>query len=311
MVKLTYFLAAALIFTLGTQALAIGERKLTFNCERSVGRIYLLQKNWKATGASLDIDRSAPLYEARGTVVLPAQSDCLLIANYNLTSNIDALESLKADDLDCLDLSKLELGSDQIRQIGRLTGLKRLHLEGCDIDDGCFTTLSSLTNLEYLNLSKTLIKGRELNRLTGLRKLRRLYLSYTELDSKAVDQLSNLKQLTALHVNGCGLTDGDLAKLSRLENLTDLALAGNAHIDDRAMASLGSLKHLRWLALGQTAVSGAGLKRLSSLKPAAISFNMHSLTANQLLDLQKSLPHTKFEDFSQGRLDQTIFSPLH
>lgn len=100
-------------------------KKITFAAPSSVGNIYVLQKNWFASDVGNRIDRQQDMFEACGTVSVPADRDLILIGNYYLGDHIDALRTVKPYDLVAPDLTKLVIDDRAVAQVSH-TRLKRL-----------------------------------------------------------------------------------------------------------------------------------------------------------------------------------------
>ena len=108
-------------------------------------------------------------------------------------------------------------------EIGRLTNLKALNLEGNQLA-GLPAEIGELTNLNHLNLSNNLLAGvpAEIGLLTNLKELD---LSRNLL-SGVPAEIGRLTNLTGLYLQGNQLT-GVPAEIGRLTNLTVLDLSGN------------------------------------------------------------------------------------
>lgn len=85
----------------------------------------MLQKNWFASDVGNRIDRQQDMFEACGTVSVPADRDLILIGNYYLGDHIDALRTVKPYDLVAPDLTKLVIDDRAMAQVSH-TRLKRL-----------------------------------------------------------------------------------------------------------------------------------------------------------------------------------------
>jgi Leucine-rich repeat (LRR) protein len=128
----------------------------------------------------------------------------------------------------------LPLNDGNLRQIGALTHLRVLSLNGANLTDrGAdrpgspeairkdlknLTFLSGLVNLEVLDLSRTPVTAESLAPLKSLPKLREIRLGMaSRIDDTAIPILASMKSLKAVYVAGTQITPAGIAKLPGLE----------------------------------------------------------------------------------------------
>jgi uncharacterized membrane protein len=117
----------------------------------------------------------------KGVVVIPvATNSNYLSANFVgagtvTTDDLKLLEELK-DQLVWLKLGYENLKDENLKPIGLLRNLRKLHLEGNPLTDAGLRFLTTLQQLQYLNLSGTRISANGPAQLAGLKMLERLYL---------------------------------------------------------------------------------------------------------------------------------------
>jgi hypothetical protein len=75
-----------------------------------------------------------------------------------------------------LNIAKLNLSNDDLKNIAELKNLQRLHLENNPISDAGLAHIKGLVNLEYLNLYNTQVGDSGVENLKGLTNLAALYL---------------------------------------------------------------------------------------------------------------------------------------
>lgn len=80
-----------------------------------------------------------------------------------------------------LNLAKLNLKDEDLKNIASLSNLQRLHLENNPITDAGIANLKGLVNLEYLNLYNTQVSDAGVETLKGLTNLMALYLWQTKV----------------------------------------------------------------------------------------------------------------------------------
>jgi uncharacterized membrane protein len=117
----------------------------------------------------------------KGVVVIPVASNSnYLSANFVgagpvTTEELKLLEELK-DQLVWLKVGHEGLKDENLKTIGLLRNLRRLHLEGNPVTDAGLRFLATLQQLQYLNLSGTRVSANGPAQLAGLKMLERLYL---------------------------------------------------------------------------------------------------------------------------------------
>ncbi|MCH5721042.1 leucine-rich repeat domain-containing protein [Niabella hibiscisoli] len=117
----------------------------------------------------------------KGAVVIPVASNShYLSVNFVGADQVttDALQLLGAlkEQLVWLKIGNANLKDQDIKHLGMLENLRRLHLEGNPLTDAGLSFLTSLQQLQYINLSGTRISSKGPGQLAGLKMLKRLYL---------------------------------------------------------------------------------------------------------------------------------------
>lgn len=126
-------------------------------------------------------DKTLLALREKGVVVIPVASNSnYLSANFVgagpvTTEELKLLEQLK-DQLVWLKMGHENLKDENLKTIGLLRNLRRLHLEGNPVTDAGLSFLTTLQQLQYLNLSGTRVSANGPAKLAGLKMLERLYL---------------------------------------------------------------------------------------------------------------------------------------
>jgi len=176
-------------------------------------------------------------------------------ARCELDDNFDAI---------ALSLRGTEATADDLELVKKLISLKRLDLQGLEIEDEALNVLENLTALEFLNLSGTGITGAGLEKLKKLSSLKRLDIRRTTVTDEKLGDLKKLKSLEHLDLRNTEVTDTGLKQVGELKKLQALFLSGGK-ITDEGMVHLKDLTELKQLEFKETAVTNAGLKHLESL----------------------------------------------
>jgi hypothetical protein len=89
-----------------------------------------------------------------------------------------------------LNIAKLNLKDDDLKNIAELKNLQRLHLENNPISDAGLAHLKGLVNLEYLNLYNTQVGDGSIDHLKGFTNLAALYLWQTKVTDEGSEKLN-------------------------------------------------------------------------------------------------------------------------
>ena len=186
-----------------------------------------------------------------------------------------------------LDLSRIHIyktGAEALaRVLPSLTLLEKLVLGHILFDDALFATLGNLKYLKELDLGKVYISetgAESLARLLpSLTLLEKLVLKGIDLDDECGEQLfaalGNLKYLKELHLSWIciGKTGAEalarvLPSLTFLEKLVLRGIDLDYECDEHALfASLGNLKYLKVLDLGEARINKTGAATLTTTLP--------------------------------------------
>jgi len=142
-----------------------------------------------------------------------------LLTNLPLTTlNLQKIITFSSDELRYLPLTlkKLDLGcniqlhSDFMIYIQRLTNLEELNLNHCYLNDNGLKNIVNLKKLKYLNLENNIITNYSINTLLSLQNLVHLNLALN--DFYHIEYLMVLGKLKYLNVHGCHI---DITTLER------------------------------------------------------------------------------------------------
>lgn len=88
-----------------------------------------------------------------------------------------------------LNMAKLNLKDDDLKNVSDLTNLQRLHLENNPVTDEGLSHIKGLVNLEYLNLYNTQVSDSSIDTLKGFKNLMALYLWQTKVTDDGGEKL--------------------------------------------------------------------------------------------------------------------------
>lgn len=330
MKTIAYLLTALILATSGQPApataaekLAPPAREVNFPQDYSIGKVSLMAPSTTAFGPIVCLSTTKALGPAQGKIRVPAGTYIGLEANAMFFSHCQALDKLKADDIDKLTIRFSALADEEeqffstaIKKVSRLTGLRELLLTKSDISDKLMADLNSLPNLQWLDCNLTAVNGSFMEHLKQLKKLRILRLSESSIDERNLQYLGNFPNLQMLELERCRIGSVGLSYIAKsCPNLINLELTGDTHVDDRAIEKIASMKKLAFLSLGGTSVTSAGLMKLkgcTALKAVALPRSNYS--ASDLREIKKNLPlatlfPTKRQ--AQDKENEVLFAPLH
>ncbi|QEG31909.1 Internalin-A precursor [Gemmata obscuriglobus] len=151
----------------------------------------------------------------------------------------------------------------------KLTNLRRLKLDWCEIGGQTLRRLAALHRLRSLELMLFWgqhISGTDLAELTGLLELEKLTLH--PIPPWALEYIGPLRTLRTLTLSLFGEGDSEFRHLAQLTNLCWLKLTGPA-VTDCALGHLRTLRSLRTLHISESAVTATGALTLAHQLPAA------------------------------------------
>ena len=167
----------------------------------------------------------------------------------------------------------------------------RLNLYGPEIGDDDMRLVGQLTGLRELDLSRTAVTDAGLHHLAHQRWLRTLGLWETHISDAGLAELVDLPALELLKLPSTNIGDGGLEHVSRIQNLDSLIL-DNTHVTDAGLRHLRQLKHLTYLSLDNTRVTDAGLSHLAQLRRLTyVSLYDTSVTPDGSFHLHQALPN--------------------
>ncbi len=209
-----------------------------------------------------------------------------------LDRNAGSLESIplrSIQGLRYLELDGLRCGDDGLKALVELVGIRVLRLRHAGIHGPGLLSLHNMQSLQVLDLTgnpldevstSTIAAWTELREVvleqtnltdlspfttSGRTALRRLRLAETLIDDRQLILLTALPGLELLDLSGCRVTDMGIGTfLPRLSSLQALGLRGTA-VTSAGVQKLTSLTSLRVLWLADTEVAADGLRALGEL----------------------------------------------
>ena len=215
---------------------------------------------------------------------------CLLTENgFRAIGNLPALKTIL--------IESTNLNNRALDLLCNASTITELTLASNPINDFGLVSLSKLEPLEYLEISNTQITGEGLAKVTkggGLKKLRYLGLYACPINDKGAKAISTIKGLERLNfgsiplMNDIGLDN----VIKGMKSLKYINLSNSANIDGSGLRSLKNSKELEVLMIDQCPKIGDPviqiLKTIKSLKRVAIGGT--AITPRGRAELQSALP---------------------
>lgn len=129
------------------------------------------------------------------------------------------------------------------------------------VDDAVVLQIGRLTSVRWLGLQGASVTDSGLAGLAGLHELRTLHLRSAHVGGSGFRHLSGLRSLRNLHLRQTPITDENVVYLRSLTDLENLSFV-QTRISDAAMKQLAALPTLNHLTLGSSRVSDDGLREV-------------------------------------------------
>ena len=173
-------------------------------------------------------------------------------------------------------------------ELGNLTSLTVLHLNGNRLSGAIPASLGNLTSLTYLDMNQSRLSGAIPASLGNLTSLTYINLHGNQLIGAIPDELGNLSNIQNLFLYGNQLSGEIPDSLGNLTTLTRLDLRNNK-LSGPIPASLNNLPNVEWLYLDNNQLSGPipDLSNLTTLTQLNLHTNQLSGPIPDLTSLSK------------------------
>lgn len=285
----------------GDAALATGnEKTLNFPASQSVGWLIDIAQD---PGLECNI-HGKRLCKAQGTVKVSRSKRLKFEPNSHFFEQPECLLKLPSDAFDYIELRFLSMADNEenisdkvIPYVTHLTGLKAVSLDKSETTDAAAAKLAILPNLTSLSTTDSLVTGKCLEQLKKCKSISFLRFGNSKIDHNSLQYLAQLPNLKRLSLRKTGLKKADIEQVCKCTNLINLAISQNPGVDDSCVALVTKLKNLTDLELADTAVSIAGLEKLSVLKNLNVSLPkpMAAYSPRERIRFKQLFPHSKFD----------------
>ena len=155
-----------------------------------------------------------------------------------------------------LDLEFNNLRGALPSEIGDLTSLEELRLNGNNLTGAIPSAIGNLTSLQGLSLSANSLSGAIPSEIGNLTNLRQLFLSSNSLSGAIPSEIENLTRLEDLWLDGNNLTGAIPSAIGNLISLEELRFDRN-NLTGAIPSEIGNLTRLERLYLSSNSLSGA------------------------------------------------------
>lgn len=278
---------------------ASSEKTLIFPASQSVGWIIDVPQD---PGLECNIHGNR-LCKAQGTVKVSRSKRLKFEPNSHFFEQPECLLKLPGDAFDYIELRFLSMADNEenisdkvITYVTHLKGLKAVSLDKSETTDTAAAKLAILPNLTCFSATDSLVSGKCLDELRKCKTISFLRFGNGEIDHSSLQFLAQFPNLKRLSLRRAGLKKADIEQVSKCTNLVNLAISQNPGVDDSCVALVTKLKNLTELELADTAVSIAGLEKLSVLKNLNVSLPrpMATYSPKEKIRFKQLFPQSKF-----------------
>lgn len=279
---------------------ASSEKTLNFPVSQSVGWLIDVPQD---PGLECNIHGNR-LCKAQGTVKVSRSKHLKFEPNSHFFEQPECLLKLPSDAFDYIELRFLSMADNEenisdkvITYVTHLKGLKAVSLDKSETTDAAAAKLALLPNLISLSATDSLVRGKCLNELRKCKSISFLRFGNGEIDHNSLQYLAQFPNLKRLSLRRAGLQKADIEQVCKCTKLINLAISQNHGVDDSCVALVTRLKNLTDLELADTAVSIAGLEKLSVLKNLNVSLPkpMAAYSPRERVRFKQLFPHSKFD----------------
>lgn len=279
---------------------ASSEKTLNFPASQSVGWIIDVPQD---PGLECNIHGNR-LCKAQGTVKVSRSKHLKFEPNSHFFEQPQCLLKLPSDAFDYIELRFLSMADNEenisdnvINYLTHLKGLRAVSLDKSETTDRAAAKLATLPNLTSLSATDSLVKGQCLAELSKCKSIMFLRFGNSAIDHNSLQYLARFPNLKRLSLRRAGLKKADIEQVSKCTKLVNLAISQNPCVDDSCVALVTKLKNLTDLELADTAVTSAGLEKLSVLKNLNVSLPkpMAAYSRKELIRLKQLFPKSKFD----------------
>ncbi|MBP6747343.1 hypothetical protein KA344_19085 [bacterium] len=276
------------------KAKQVGFYILHFPARGKIGRVGAAEAGADYSEKHIPTKRFA---EANGTVRLAKGTGiCFEATDFmGLEKPIEIICTLPAEAVTSITLSNNIFAENEITQLLRFTGLRRLELEGTEVSDETIAKLAPLQHLESLIVDRTRIHGQFLTTLPGKKSIRNLKLGHNDLQKQYLKELKKFPNLQRLSLNSTHLHDSDIAAIAACSQLRYLDISDNNDLTNVGIAQLKTLKKLDYLQLPFTAANAKGLLALKGMALTKLRIEPKQASKQDIIALRKAFPQIQID----------------
>jgi len=240
-------------------------------------------------------------------VVVPPDQMLLLDLNRYAMEHPSSLNEVSEHGIDAIRASFISMDEGQsatdriLKYLPHFRDLFYLDVGGSDTSDAGMENLRQSTKLRYINARACLaLHGAFLRLLPSLPNLTAIELGSCSVDQTCFRYLPQMTKLRFLAIDTKTAKREEIKQIGQCHSLVVLKFSLCPELNDQSISLLSTLKNLDTLDITNSPVSTGGVKKLSGLRLSRFALPKQSYSQNELADLKKSFPKTKFV-LSHGR----------
>jgi len=157
------------------------------------------------------------------------------------------------------------------------------------VDDAVVAQIGRLTQIRFIGLQGSTVTDSGLAGLAGLHDLRTIHFHAPNVNGSGFRQLSGLRRLTNLHFYETPIGDENLVYLVPLTGIENLSLT-NTRVSDVGMTHVAMMTGLKKLKLASSDVGDDGLRELGRIRrPIRVSVSPKTRITSEAIEMMRSL----------------------
>jgi hypothetical protein len=202
---------------------------------------------------------------ARGPVEIPKDSKCAFLATHPIALTPELLSGFGPDDLYEISFASTEEWKDRnMKWVGKLSGLRKIDLENCDLTAASIDYLNNLSRLRKICFNGIHIKAAQWCRFRPLATVADIKAEGLQDCSALVTKLKQKNSLERLELEGGDVSDATISGIACFKGLIRLKLVGNT-VTSRGLKALLTLPKLNELVISKSRVGPDSMETLAAL----------------------------------------------
>lgn len=161
------------------------------------------------------------------------------------------------------------LSAEDLKPLQKLSNLKTLILDDCQLEEYALTAIKDITTLEKLDAHNTGLTDTGMNAIRGLKKLKILSIHINpEITDAGMQNLNDMTQLEQVNLARLDISDKGIKFVENNPNLNYLKISETG-VSDASLPLLKALKQMTNLYVKKTNLSETGIQELQDAFPSS------------------------------------------